>query len=108
VTIKDSGTQVTFAGGMVRDVDAGKVNYLLTRTGPMYARWAALLTKGAEKYGKGNWTLASGPDELDRFRESACRHFEQWLRGDADEDHAAAVLFNINGAEHVKERLGAA
>jgi hypothetical protein len=29
----------------------------------------------------------------------------QWFRGDSDEDHAAAVIFNINGFEYVKEKL---
>jgi predicted oxidoreductase len=29
----------------------------------------------------------------------------QWFLGDRDEDHAAAVLFNINGAEYVREKM---
>jgi hypothetical protein len=98
--------------GMVRDTSEGKTNYLLIRFGPMLRRWAAHLTKGEAKYpppeiGVPNWTLAAGQEELQRFRESACRHFEQWLAGETDEDHAAAVLFNINGAEFVRERLEA-
>ena len=30
---------------------------------------------------------------------------EQWLAGESDEDHAAAIIFNLNGAEHVRGRL---
>jgi hypothetical protein len=45
--------------------------------------------------------------EYERFQESAARHFEQWLEGENDEDHAAAVFFNINGAEYVKAKLAA-
>jgi hypothetical protein len=45
--------------------------------------------------------LASGLAEYDRFRESAFRHFMLWYLGHVDEDHAAAVFFNINGAEYV-------
>lgn len=104
-TIKDSGRRQSYESGMVRDVTDGKVNYLLTRSGPMYERWALHLTRGGEKYSPDNWLQAAGPEELRRFRESAARHFDQWLRGDEDEDHAAAVFFNCNGAEYVKERL---
>lgn len=104
-TIKDSGARTTFAGGMVRDIADNKTNYLLIADGPMLERWAVHLTKGAKKYAKRNWMLAQGTEELERARESAMRHFLQWLRGDRDEDHAAAVFFNINEAEYIKEKL---
>jgi hypothetical protein len=29
----------------------------------------------------------------------------QWFFGENDEDHAAAVFFNITGAEYVKEKI---
>ncbi len=29
----------------------------------------------------------------------------QWYGGNTDEDHAAAVIFNINGWEYVSEKL---
>jgi hypothetical protein len=103
--IKDSGERTQFDSGMVRDVTTGKTDYSLVLDGPMFDRWAVHLTKGAQKYDKRNWMKAAGPAELDRFRESALRHFLQWYRGETDEDHAAAVLFNINGAEYTKERL---
>lgn len=97
---------------MVRDTTAGKVDFLNVRFGPMFKRWAAHLTKGRAKYedpepGVPNWTLAAGKEEWLRARESASRHFEQWLDGEIDEDHAAAVFFNINLAEYVKEKLHA-
>jgi hypothetical protein len=47
---------------------------------------------------------ARGLEEYERFRESAFRHFLQWFNGETDEDHAAAVYFNINGAEYVLAR----
>lgn len=97
--------RLQFDGGMVRDSAEDKINYLLTRDGPMYERWAAHLTEGAKKYSPRNWMKASGYEEYDRFRESAIRHFEAWLRGDDDEDHAAAVIFNINGAEYTNTLL---
>ncbi len=100
--VKDSGQRQQFESGMVRDVTEGKTDYSLTLDGPMFERWAVHLTKGAAKYDKRNWMQAQGAEELDRFRESAFRHFLQWYRGETDEDHAAAVFFNINGAEFVK------
>jgi len=57
------------------------------------------------KPGVRNWMKASGEAELERFKQSAFRHFIQWMRGDTDEDHGAAVMFNINGAEYVKQAL---
>jgi len=107
--IKDSGARYVFDSGMLRDTEHGKVDFTTVFNGPMLDRWAEHLTKGAVKYpnlpdGTPNWMKADGQEELVRFRRSATRHFRQWLRGDTDEDHAAAVFFNINGAEFVALR----
>ena len=103
--VKDSGARQEFASGMVRDLTDGKINFSLVADGPMLQRWAIHLTKGALKYAARNWMQAQGTPEYDRFRESAFRHFMQWYLGDRDEDHAAAVFFNINGAEYTKQKL---
>lgn len=103
--VKDSGQRAEFKSGMVRDVATDKTDYTLVLDGPMFERWAVHLTKGAKKYAKRNWMKAAGQEELDRFKESALRHFLQWYKGDQDEDHAAAVYFNICGAEYTKEKL---
>ena len=102
--IKDSGRRIQMAG-MQRDVTDGKIKYHLVFDGPMFERWAAHLTEGAKKYGERNWQDARTVEERDRFKESAVRHFIQWLRGDTDEDHAAAILFNVNGFEYVQSVL---
>jgi hypothetical protein len=107
--VKDSGARQEFESGMVRDTTEGKTDYTRILDGPMFDRWADHLSKGAVKYpdvapGVANWTLANGDEDLARFKKSAMRHFRQWLRGDVDEDHAAAVYFNVNGAEYVKGR----
>ncbi len=106
-TVKDSGLRQQFESGMQRDVTDGKTRYDLVFDGPMFERYAVHLTKGAQKYNPRNWMKAAGTAELERFRESAVRHFVQWLRGDTDEDHAAAVMFNLTGHEYVKEKLRA-
>ena len=104
-TVKDSGARRQFESGMVRDITDGKTDYALVLDGPMFERWAVHLTKGAAKYEKRNWMKAEGREEYERFRESAFRHFLQWYRGETDEDHAAAVIFNMNGCEYVKTKL---
>jgi hypothetical protein len=102
--VKDSGARQEFKGGMVRDTTEGKIDWHRTADGPMLRRWADHLTKGNKKYpdvkpGVPNWTLAAGEEEYQRFRQSAYRHFMDWYNGKRDEDHGAAVFFNINGAE---------
>ncbi len=107
--IKDSGERQEFASGMVRDTANGKTSFLSVLVGPMLNRWAKHLTKArTEKYpdpmpGRPNWTLAEGEAEYIRAKESAVRHAMQWAAGERDEDHAAAVFFNINLAEYVLE-----
>lgn len=100
--IKDSGKREEFKGGMVRDTAEGKINYALVNDGPMLKRWAQHLTAGAKKYAKRNWMLAEGQEEYDRAKESAFRHFMQWFNDENDEDHGAAVMFNINEVEYLK------
>jgi hypothetical protein len=106
----DTGDKKEFASGMVRNAATGKIEYDRVFEGPLFERWAAHLTKGAAIYpdredGSANWTLANGPAELIRFRKSAVRHFIQAMRGDDDEDHFAAVCFNLNGMLYVRSRM---
>lgn len=101
---KDSGKRKEFKGGMVRDINDDKPMYTLIWQ-PLITRLAELMTRGAKKYGKHNWKLASGEEELERFKDSALRHMYQYLEGDESEDHCAAVCFNLMGAEFVKEKL---
>jgi hypothetical protein len=63
------------------------------------------MARGAEKYGEENWRLADDEAALKRFRASAMRHMFQYLEGDATEDHAVAVAFNLAGAEMVKTKM---
>ena len=102
---KDSGERQQYDSGMQRDLTEGKTRWHLITRGPMLKRWAELMTRGAEKYDDDNWMKADSDVELNRFAESAFRHFMQWYNGDNDEDHAAAVIFNINGWEYTSEKL---
>lgn len=109
---KDSGERKIFESGMVRDITTGKLLWHLVASGPMLQRWAGLLTRGAAKYDQDNWMKASGQAEYARGLESAFRHFMQWyylrkfgIEIEPGEDHGAAVFFNINCVEYVKEKL---
>lgn len=107
---KDSGVRESYSTGMVRDTQEGKPDFaLIVPDGidfedQMLTRWAALMTRGAVKYGKRNWEKAKTWKEYQRFRASAFRHFMQWFSNEHDEDHAAAVFFNITAAEYVLTR----
>ena len=109
-TTKDSGKRQGYDSGMVRDTQEGKPRFEFLLTDQPYkeqliTRWAELMGRGADKYGARNWQLANSEEELERFKGSAMRHFMQWMCGEDDEDHATAVLFNINAAEYVKWKL---
>jgi len=103
--VKDSGKREEYKGGMVRDTADGKINYALALDGPLFERLSIHLTKAAKKYGRGNWLLAGGEEELKRFKDSAVRHFFQWYSGMEDEDHFSATIFNLNAYEYLKEKL---
>ena len=107
----DSGEREAYETGMVRDKEAGKPRFdlLLPLDIPfseqMLTRFAGLMARGAEKYAERNWELAATEKELSRYKSSALRHFIQWLTGEIDEDHAAAIYFNVMAAETVKYKL---
>lgn len=109
---KDSGARENYDSGMVRDTEEGKARFdLLWPKGVPYAqqmltRFAELMARGAKKYGDRNWELANGQEELDRYHSSAERHLHQWTNGERDEDHAAAVMFNVLAGETVRFKMG--
>jgi hypothetical protein len=96
---------------MMRDVDTDKARFdLIIPEGIPYSeqiltRFAELMGRGAAKYSDRNWEKAKTKEELDRFKESAFRHFMQWYCGETDEDHMTGVLFNIMGYETTKYKI---
>lgn len=65
-----------------------------------------LMKRGAEKYDEHNWKKASGEKEMNRFKQSAHRHFTQWALGETDEAHGIAALgFNVPGYLYVERKL---
>ncbi len=106
----DSGERAEYESGMIRDTQAGKPDFSLMFPDLPYeeqplTRFAMLMTRGAEKYGRRNWQMACSEEELERFKSSAFRHFIQWLTGEEDEDHMSAVMFNLVACEHTKHMM---
>lgn len=102
---RDSGERQVYPTGMVRDSGTKTLRPDLVDQ-DLLRRWSELMGRGAVKYGENNWKKAATQEELDRFRASAYRHFFQWYNGlETSEDHAAAVCFNIAGAEMVRRKL---
>ncbi len=108
---KDSGERQEYASGMVRDLQDGKPAFhLLMPEGIPYeaqplTRFAALLERGQAKYGPRNWERAGSQEELERFKASAFRHFMQWFTDEGDEDHMAAVMFNLMAYEATRYKI---
>jgi hypothetical protein len=111
--IKDSGKRQEFEGGAMRDTEEGKIDYsnLIVHFEPMGTRFAMHMTKGRDKYpdpepGVPNWTLFEAtPENLARTLRSFDRHVKAYRAGLTDEDHASAILFNLNLAERIREQL---
>jgi hypothetical protein len=101
---KDSGARTEFEGGGVRDTEDDKVDYSLAYDGPMFDRYAELMTRGAKKYEARNWMKFNDAAARDRAYRSLNRHFRQYIRGDQDEDHAAAIIFNLNVLEYIGQQ----
>lgn len=51
--------------------------------------------EGCKKYGDFNWQKGV---PIHCYIDSACRHYIKWRRGDIDESHDRAVIWNILGA----------
>lgn len=102
---KSSGERITNTSGMTKELDVTKARFDLCipegipYNEQLFTRFAGLMSRGAVKYAARNWEKANSQVELDRFKESAFRHFMQWYCGEIDEDHAVAVLFNIMAYE---------
>lgn len=88
-----------FSTGAVRDSNEGKSRPDLIS--PYFTeRLGYRLAEGAKKYAERNWEKGI-PDAA--FLESLERHLVAYKMGKTDEDHAAAIAFNIMGIIHNEE-----
>ena len=61
-------------------------------TETMILETAIHFEQGAKKYGENNWRLGI---PVNCYLDSAIRHYLKWRRGDEDENHDRAFVFNI-------------
>lgn len=101
---KDSWTRKEFSNGFVRDDDWSKLRYDLIPTS-MLERLAWLYTRWAIKYWDCNWQKAIGRDAIERFKQSAWRHFIHWQNWEYDEDHWFWVCRNVFAYERHINRM---
>lgn len=97
--LHDSGKREKFETGAVRDTREGKGRYDLIPAKALM-RLAKIYEEGAEKYDDRNWEKGI---PVSRCIDSAIRHLIKYLDGWQDEDHLAAVLFNIMAVMHFEE-----
>lgn len=104
VSISETPREITvakrkFESGAVRDSNEGKSRPDLIS--PYFTeRLGFRLAEGAKKYAERNWEKGI-PDAA--FLESLERHLVAYKMGKTDEDHAAAIAFNIMGIIHNEE-----
>lgn len=93
--------QRVFDTGAVRGGDPEKRLYRPDLISPFalwrLSRWLGL---GALKYSERNWEKGM-PDSV--LWESLMRHVVKWWMGSRDEDHLAAIMFNVMALMHFEE-----
>jgi hypothetical protein len=111
-TTKDSGERAKHSDGVVRDTDKGKPRFelmfplgvpfedqLMTRVAELYAR-------GGAKYGDRNWEKSKTEETLHHHEAALMRHVFKFLTGVNDgEDHAAAVVWNVNAVDLCRRKI---
>jgi len=103
---KDTGARREFETGSRRDSDEGKA--LIRRIPPLVReRLGALYQRGAAKYGDAgdpveNWKKGQ---PLHEYLESLHRHLLEIEKGNEDEDHEAAVLWNMAAFMWTKQQI---
>lgn len=109
---KDSGKRFEASDGMVRDTSEGKPQFtLLFPQGvpfedQLMTRVADLYHRGGVKYGPRNWEKSCTEESLAKHEDCLMRHVIKFLLGVADgEDHAAAVVWNVNAVDLTRRNL---
>lgn len=99
--IKDSGERSTYASGAQRDNHKGKGRFDLLSIQGLFrlARWYEL---GAIKYADRNWERGMN---ISRYADAAMRHLVKYIAGCDDEDHLAAVAWNVFAIMHHENEI---
>jgi dATP/dGTP diphosphohydrolase len=101
--LPDSGERDVKENGFMREPEGQKPDFvpMLTARGlelvpaELIRRIAEHYYQGGLKYEPDNWRRGTDEESLTRNKRSAARHFVAWLYGRGDEDHLAAVTWNM-------------
>jgi hypothetical protein len=93
---------------IVRSDEAGPIQYIPDNYDGFIKGFSRMLNelaihyeKGAEKYGVDNWKKGI---PYKSFRDSGLRHLIQWIKGETDEHHHIAAIWNFIGAMWVTKQ----
>jgi len=88
--------RMTYDTGALREPSTGKGAYELISPFAL-ERIAIWYELGARKYADRNWEKGI---PFNRLIQSAIRHLIRWMKGDREEDHLAAVCWNVMAMMH--------
>jgi hypothetical protein len=97
--MNDTGERMTYENGGMREPSTGKGAYELVSPFAL-DRIAVWYELGARKYADRNWEKGI---PFGRLIQSAFRHLIRWMQGRRDEDHLAAVCWNVMAMMHFEE-----
>jgi hypothetical protein len=97
-----------FESGAIRDSGEGKESYIETISWTAFRRYSQYMTSKKKVYGQGNFKKGI---PIESYEESFNRHLVKYLINkyedgnlEKDQDHLAAMVFNIFGIMHEEER----
>jgi hypothetical protein len=99
--LKDSGERRQFKTGAIRDRAVGKGRFDLIST-QMLFRLARHYEAGSIKYSDRNWEQGM---PISVYVDAAMRHLIKYIAGWNDEDHLAAVVWNISAIMHHEDKF---
>lgn len=98
----------SFGSGAIRDRETDKEDYTETISWAAFKRYAKYMTGKKSKYGSGNFKLGI---DIDSYERSMLRHVQKYMENkyeggtiEAQEDHLAAIVFNVFGIMHEEDR----
>lgn len=98
-----------FKTGAIRDTQEGKLDFTETLSWTALNRYMKYMTSKKEKYGSGNFKKGI---PIDSYERSLIRHLDKYMRNkfengndELDQDHLAAMVFNIFGIMHEEEQI---
>jgi len=102
VTTSGKGMHVNENGGN-RDSAEDKLDYTLLPI-PALNRITQHYVNGVKKYKRDNWKKLSTPEDIERYKQSMFRHLIQYLEGQDNEDHLAALVWNAMALLYFEEK----